>query len=280
VLGHEASLQVISSLIEEALSQCPGKAPRAIGAGLAGVGPAERGLRAQMEQGLAERFACPVGVWNDAEAALAGATMGSAGILLIGGTGSVALGFDGSARVVQMGGWGRSLRDAGSAYELFQRFAELLLLAQEEGESSFEHGPRAELLTRLGLSDARELIPLFARGARPQEIEACGRILFEAAEDEDLLALDLLEECGEDLLALALRCEKALAQADPLPLFLHGGLIERQGPVRRALERRLSAQEESRLRVQDPIAGAEAGAVALQLDRLHETSLRALRQTL
>jgi N-acetylglucosamine kinase-like BadF-type ATPase len=277
VLGTVASLDVMSALITQALAEHPGKTPDLIGVGLAGVGPPERGLRAEIEKGLSDRFSSPVGVWNDAEAGLAGATLGEAGVLLIGGTGSSALGFDGSDRVALMGGWGRSLRDAGSAYELFQRFSQLLLLAQEEGETSFEKGPRAILLGELGIRDTKELIALFARGPRPSEIEACGRILFQAAEGGDYLALELLEEAGEDLLELALRCEKSMGFDSELPLILHGGLLEREGPVRSSLQRGLESREASKLFVREPRADAEAGAALLQLDALGETPLRALR---
>ena len=53
---------------------------------------------------------------SDAFMALYGLTRGSAGVLIISGTGSMGIGIDKDKRIHEVGGWGRPTLDGGSAY--------------------------------------------------------------------------------------------------------------------------------------------------------------------
>lgn len=55
---------------------------------------------------------------NDARIALAGATGGKPGVVLIAGTGSIALGIDEQGQTIRCGGWGPILGDEGSGYAM------------------------------------------------------------------------------------------------------------------------------------------------------------------
>ncbi|MEA3336736.1 MAG: BadF/BadG/BcrA/BcrD ATPase family protein, partial [Chloroflexota bacterium] len=57
-----------------------------------------------------------VHVCSDAKIALAGAHGGSPGIVIIAGTGTIAMGIDGNSRVARAGGWGWLIGDDGSAF--------------------------------------------------------------------------------------------------------------------------------------------------------------------
>src|SRR5881296_3790023 len=73
---------------------------------------AERRRQARRLRGLARR----VRVISDAEAAYLGALGERAGVLLLAGTGSMALGRDARGRWARAGGWGPLLGDEGSAF--------------------------------------------------------------------------------------------------------------------------------------------------------------------
>lgn len=73
---------------------------------------AERRRQGQRLQALAHR----VRVISDAEAAYLGALGHGAGVLLLAGTGSMALGRDARGRWARAGGWGPLLGDEGSAF--------------------------------------------------------------------------------------------------------------------------------------------------------------------
>ena len=87
--------------------------PTVVGIGLPGVHAARQARR--LGQALARQAGCPVHVTGDADAARCGAFLGSPGIVVIAGTGSVALGWDGE-RFAYAGGHGFLLGDEGSAY--------------------------------------------------------------------------------------------------------------------------------------------------------------------
>ncbi|MFQ5504592.1 MAG: BadF/BadG/BcrA/BcrD ATPase family protein, partial [Planctomycetota bacterium] len=137
VVGVQAGVAAVGEVVDAVLAASGTSRSRlaAIGLGIAGIGPEQSPLRRDFQAELRARLgALPVGLWTDQEIALAGAFGGGRGILVVGGTGSGALGFDGKA-LVRAGGWGRHLRDPGSAFELF-RDATLSLLAIRDGLSN------------------------------------------------------------------------------------------------------------------------------------------------
>jgi len=85
----------------------------AVGIGLPGVRRADQAR--ELGQALARKARCPVHVTGDLDTARWGAFLGGPGIVVIAGTGSVALGWDGE-RFVRAGGHGFLLGDEGSAY--------------------------------------------------------------------------------------------------------------------------------------------------------------------
>jgi glucosamine kinase len=87
--------------------------PTAAGIGLPGVHAA--GQARQLSQALARQAGCPVHVTGDADPARHGAFLGAPGIVVMAGTGSAALGWDGE-RFAHAGGHGFVLGDEGSAY--------------------------------------------------------------------------------------------------------------------------------------------------------------------
>lgn len=110
---------------------------------LAGVGVGMPGLHSgqaasALERVLAARLRCPVAVAGDAEVAHLGAFLGGPGVAIVAGTGSVAIGRDGS-RTARAGGHGFVLGDEGGAYWLGRE------------------GVRAALRTRDGLGGSERL---------------------------------------------------------------------------------------------------------------------------
>jgi glucosamine kinase len=87
--------------------------PTAVGIGLPGVRTAAQAC--ELGQALARQAGCPVHVTGDADTARCGAFLGAPGIMVIAGTGSGALGWDGE-RFARVGGHGFLLGDEGSAY--------------------------------------------------------------------------------------------------------------------------------------------------------------------
>jgi glucosamine kinase len=103
--------------------------PAAAGVGLPGV--RVTGQARQLGQALAGKAGCPVHVTGDADPARYGAFLGAPGIVVIAGTGSVALGWDGE-RFAYAGGHGFLLGDEGSAYWIGREAVRAALRWQEQ----------------------------------------------------------------------------------------------------------------------------------------------------
>ncbi len=125
----------------------------AIGAGLAGTSQPE--LKEQMQSALQEAFpGSAVTVFTDFEASLAAAGEGLV-IVLVVGTGSVAVGRDSQGKVWRAGGYGTASSDEGSAYDIGRRAVAQAMKDREETGSDSNLGKA--ILDQLGLESWAEL---------------------------------------------------------------------------------------------------------------------------
>ncbi len=121
-VGLEAAVDSLESAVAGALQSAsipPGRV-KAVCAGLSGVtrNP-DRGL---FEQHLQQRFpAALLMLKSDALATLAGATAGRPGVIVISGTGSLALGINRRGERARCGGWGHLFGDEASGYDLVRK---------------------------------------------------------------------------------------------------------------------------------------------------------------
>jgi N-acetylglucosamine kinase-like BadF-type ATPase len=100
-------------------------------------------------------------VMHDTEIAFAGALDGTPGIVVISGTGSVALGVDERARRVRVGGWGFLFGDEGSAFWMARRAATLAMRRADRGEVS---ALGSALLAHTAAPSLRAVQQAFAHG--------------------------------------------------------------------------------------------------------------------
>jgi glucosamine kinase len=107
--------------------------PTAAGVGLPGVRMA--GQASRLGRTLTRQAGCPVHVTGDADAARHAAFLGAPGVVVIAGTGSAALGWDGE-RFARAGGHGFLLGDEGSAYWIGRQAVRAALRFQERSGGS------------------------------------------------------------------------------------------------------------------------------------------------
>ncbi len=285
VLGVEVAIARLLAVVDEALgasmrdaasgaaSGAAREAPLdAVGVGIAGVG-ASASARAAIEGALQRRFATArVVVTTDVVAALAGAFEGGPGILVVGGTGSVALGYSG-ARCVRVGGWGRRLGDAGSGFDLFRRVACTLLAADDglELQTAATVSLRDALVARLGLASIRDLIEVFARDPRPDEVLAAVEAIVARADAGDEVATHALHVQAQSLSELAIATQRQLG--GQLAVAPTGGLILGSRIVADKFEALLQAEH---IDVMPAISKPEVGAALLAAARPGQAHARLL----
>lgn len=202
--------------------------------GAAGAG--REAERSELEAAIAaERIAWQVIAVSDAELARAAAFEGAAGVLLIAGTGSIAIGADHTGRITRVGGLGWRIGDQGSAHWLGARALEAV------GAMHDRIGPVTHLAERLpavvAVSGMAGLVRWSTTATVPQ-VAALGPVVIATADDGDTVAAAIVDQGVDFLGRLA-----AAAGAGPLPVALSGGLIAPGRPLRERLMHQLVVKQ-------------------------------------
>lgn len=137
-------------------------------------------------------------VVHDSVNALAGATAGQVGIIVIGGTGSVARGINEQGEEARVGGWTHMFGDEGSAYWI-GRAAVRALLAEYD-----RMGPKTlltpMLFEQLAVTSPYKLIEKYYAGTFTRDhLAGLSMQVDEAARQGDKVAQEILRQAGHEL---------------------------------------------------------------------------------
>jgi N-acetylglucosamine kinase-like BadF-type ATPase len=238
-VGFTRALEEVLGLVEQALTALGAGSDQlaALSACLAGVDRPEQVER--LRDVLSQRLpGCAIEVANDALAALTAGTEGEPGVVLIAGTGSIAVGEDLDGRVVRAGGYGNLIGDEGSGFDLGRRG----LMAAIQGCEG--RGPKTALWPRaarmFGIDSVQEIISKVYEAEHPvgtvasfaREVLAC------ADEDGDPVAASILDIAVDHQRRLVEAVFQQLSPRLPRRVVLAGGLFT-HGDV---LSRRLAAR--------------------------------------
>ncbi|MBI1745077.1 MAG: hypothetical protein HYR55_00625 [Acidobacteria bacterium] len=209
-------------------------------------------------------------VENDARITLIGACRGRPGVIVIAGTGSVALGMNAAGKLVRAGGWGHVLGDEGSGYDIGRR-AMMAALQSHDGRG---RKTLLELMVvkSLRLKKLEDLVTyVYSRGMPPDEVAAFYSLVVEAARRGDAVAAHLLGKAGQDLGQAACAVVEQLRLNDKRPIVaVSGGVFKVRGILYRAFcacLRKAAPQSQ----IIEPKHPPEIGALALLRARLDRT---------
>jgi len=203
---------------------------------------------------------------NDTFIALRAGTETGMGLGLISGTGTNAIGFNDKGERMQVGGWGSPyLGDFGSAHDIA---AEAFARAQRGKDG---RGKPTLLYDRLTAALAVEdLVDISERdyfdSYEPIDIGSFAPIVFETAQEGDMIALEILQKAGREISLAALSVLRALFQKDQeIPVVLGGSVFQRgsHDAMVRILEeeiRREFPRVQFRVLREEPVSGAVLGA--------------------
>lgn len=213
-----------------------------------------------------------VSIWTDADVALAAATGDQPGIVVIAGTGSIALGRDLQGNTARCGGWGYLLGDEGSAYAI----ALDGLRAAARGVDG--RSPRSVLVDafalELGVRDFDQLLrPLY--GPPPlsrQRIAELAVLVSQCAMAGDRIACQVLETAGVELALLAVTLTRHLMLGDaPFRVAYSGGVWRAGQQVLEPFTRTLLTAAPT-AQIGPSLLAPAAGAALLALRKLDEGS--------
>ncbi|MEB3265328.1 MAG: BadF/BadG/BcrA/BcrD ATPase family protein [Cyanobacteriota bacterium] len=208
-------------------------------------------------------------VCGDERTALRGAFGAAPGIVVISGTGSIAVGRNNQGREHRCGGWGWLLDGAGSAMDI-GRDGLALSLRMADGR----HPPSpllAALWQALGVEPqqpgAAQAIKamVVADGFGAAGFAALAPLVAEAAAAGDADGQRILQASGQALAAMAAAVARGLQLAGPVPVCAVGGAIRHLPGLAAALEVSL-ADVLPQARLVHPLADACHGALGMAAD--------------
>ena len=207
VIGFMEMQNRLTALIQEGLKKFSilPEEIAAVSCGMAGAGRkedeeqvAESWKEIAVQLGL--RKNCLFSVHSDSYIALRGALDPDAeeGILVIAGTGSNAVGLTVGGHLFKSGGWGHLLGDEGSGYQIGLKALNSITRAYDRrGQATILTD---KILEALDLTHPRQLIHyIYNSHLEKQDIAGFARIVIEAAENEDQVAMELLEHAAREL---------------------------------------------------------------------------------
>ncbi len=187
-------------------------------AGVAGAGRTE--IREFIQTSLNEFVGVAVTVVTDAETALHAAFADGPGVIVIAGTGSIALAQDGQGNRARAGGWGWAISDEGSSPWIGRRAVAAIFRAHDVGES---RKIEQNIMRRWQIADSDQLI--LAANAIPQpDFGALLPELDAAASAGDALVQSIFAQAAEELVRLVkLAASHFFALNDAIRVAQSGG---------------------------------------------------------
>ncbi|AAK43316.1 ATPase [Saccharolobus solfataricus] len=157
---------------------------------------------------------------HDGFVALYAETRGNPGVIVIAGTGSVIVGYDGNRRV-RFGGLGWLIADEGSAYwigrEALRAFGKML-----DGRIN-KTIIADKIMKNLNINDVDDLIKwAYHEGHKVKDIASLAKIVDEAANEGDWIALDILKNAAFELASYAVQLAVKIGVDK---IFLKGGMF-------------------------------------------------------
>jgi N-acetylglucosamine kinase-like BadF-type ATPase len=252
---------IVARLVRDAGAAADSPLPAArLVAGLAGSGRAE--VRDALARAIEDHgVATEVEVVTDAEVAFHDAFGTGPGIILIAGTGSMAMGRASDGRTARAGGWGERLGDEGSGWAVGLAGVQAVTRAADGRGPATSLEPR--LLAALGLDAPGQLVGWVGAAAKA-EVAALAPAVVAAADDGDDVAAEIVELASAELRDAVDAVHRALAPwAAPVRVALTGGLVAPGRPLRGRVVAALSALPVDVMEIEvDAARGAARRALA------------------
>ncbi|HUL44988.1 MAG TPA: BadF/BadG/BcrA/BcrD ATPase family protein [Bacteroidota bacterium] len=246
-------------------AQCTADDLQNVVLGLAGAGrPADRSELSSALLGLSLKKKFPlknVTIETDARVALEAAFAGGPGIVLIAGTGSIALYRSEDGKLLRAGGWGYILGDEGSGYSI-ARDALNFVMRQSDGRSE-KTLLTAKALEFFGVSQPDEILAKVYH--EHIDLASFAQKVFEAVVERDRVAHMVIVKNSTELIELVRVLTMKLRPRKKLPVALMGGLLESDNVYSKMVRERI-IHSLPNVVVQNPKFSAAFGATIIGLN--------------
>jgi N-acetylglucosamine kinase-like BadF-type ATPase len=198
-------------------------------------------------------------VTSDAAIALEGALNGDEGMVLIGGTGTIALGKTADGTIMRCGGWGIELDDMGSGAWIGREGLTAVVRALDGRGAKTEF---AEVLAShyamVDLDNPRTIVSAY--GERVFEYHNLTPLVMETAVKGDKVCLDIINRAAAHLYELVEALSKRF-KSTPVKIALMGGMLESDTLLSKLVHEMIAKNK--KLTIVEPKGSALDGALAL-----------------
>lgn len=232
----------------------------------------DRTMTTRVKQALAP---LPVWIENDVTAAWAGALAFQPGIILLAGTGAMAVGRNQQGEFARSGGWTLLFSDEGSGYWLGKKTLELF---SKQSDYRLPRGPLYDIVkTRLGLVRDFDLIDRteseYALSRR--KTAALQLFLNEAAEAGDVSAIQAYADAARELSLLVNALRMHLGMTGKTHVSYSGGLFRAGELIMKPLCQHLNMDE---IELQQPFLHPVGGAILFAAEQFAHESFESIRE--
>lgn len=196
-------------------------------------------------------------VESDARIALEGAFSGKSGAILIAGTGSIMFGKDSTGVIHRVGGFGRFIGDQGSGYMLGRKG--LIAVSKHFDGRGIPTKLSKLLYEKFNISSPEELITEIYRNNF--DIASVAPLVMQAAEMNDEVCMDILEEESEELIMHIVAMMEKIKEPE-LKVCLIGGVISNDNIYSRMFKEKVSKKFKN-VKIQPPELEPAMGAVLM-----------------
>lgn len=261
--GFDEAAEAITAAVEAAAEEAGVEAFSAACLGIAGT---DRPSGRDALMGILNIPSGRVRIVTDAAAALAGATGGGPGVIVISGTGSIALGMNEGGETARAGGWGWRLGDEGSGYYIGSR---AIISALRSYDGRGQPTLLSERIAgQLNLGDLSGLIDrVYVEGMGVGEVAALAPLVGEAASEGDEEAESIMREAGEELGAAAIAVMGRLGLGGEVRVAYNGGVFKLGGALLSSFIETVRGARPSSV-IGPPRFEADVGAAMLALREL------------
>ncbi len=255
IIGRNRSADLIRAAIRDVVqgaSVDPGKI-HGVGIGVAGAASDHDASWLQdVVEGAVPQAECVPS--SDMEIALVGAHGVRQGVLVLAGTGSVAMAVNASGESARAGGWGYLIGDEGSGYFLGRRALSAVMQAHDgQGSATLlsEH-----ILARLRLTSPEQIITWLYQAEIPRvrDVAQLAPLVLETAAAGDDVAVGIIVSAVDALELLCRTVVHRLDMCNPSIAFA-GGLLEQDTAVSKRLCERLGLAQRP-VPLYSPVIGA------------------------
>jgi len=224
-----------------------------------------------------EVFPLPIHIENDVYAAWAGALAFQSGIVVLAGTGSMAVGRNSNGVFARSGGWSEFFSDEGSCYWLGKKTLELF---SKQSDNRLSKGKLYDLV-RIHFSlktdfELNEIIKAKYQISR-KNVASLQFLLEEAALDGDIDARNLYKLAAEELVMMINAIKKTLNFQSSTPVSYSGSLFKATDLILDPFREALSNLE---VELHKPLLIPAEGALLIAVDHFDSNCLQQVKEGL